>query len=98
MRKKKEEIKDKYSRLDKDDVRRNIYDKEILEKHVTLEKSCLSEAEKKEIMDMLYKYKDAFSLRDEVGTCPNIEVEINVMDNSHFLLGHTMLEKKIRLF
>ena len=25
-------------------------------------------------MEMLYKYKDAFSLRDEVGTCPNIEV------------------------
>ena len=28
--------------------------------------------EKKHIMDMLYKYKDAFSLRDEIGTCPNI--------------------------
>ena len=33
-------------------------------------------------MDMLYKYKEAFSLRDEIGTCPNIEVEINVMDKS----------------
>ena len=29
---------------------------------------------------MLYKYKEAFSLRDEIGTCPNIEVEIDVMD------------------
>ena len=27
---------------------------------------------------MLYKYKEAFSLRDEIGTCPNIVVEINV--------------------
>ena len=26
-------------------------------------------------MDMLYKYKEAFSLRDEIRTCPNIEVE-----------------------
>ena len=25
-------------------------------------------------MDMLYKYKEAFSLRDEIGTCPNIEI------------------------
>ena len=33
---------------------------------------------------MLYKYKDAFSLRDEIGTCPNIEVEIDVMDKSPF--------------
>ena len=26
---------------------------------------------RKEVMDMLYKYKEAFSLRDEIGTCPN---------------------------
>ena len=35
-------------------------------------------------MNMLYKYKEAFSLRDEMGTCPNIEVEINVTDKSPF--------------
>ena len=29
-------------------------------------------------MDMLYTYKDAFSLRDEIGTCSNIEVDIDV--------------------
>ena len=29
---------------------------------------------------MLFKYKEAFSLRDEIGTCPNIEVEIDVTD------------------
>ena len=31
---------------------------------------------------MLYEYRDAFSLRDEMGTCPNIEVEIDVTDKS----------------
>ena len=31
---------------------------------------------------MLYKYKETFSLRDEIGTCPNIEVEIDVTDKS----------------
>ena len=40
--------------------------------------------EKKEVMDMLYKYKEAF--RDEIGTCPNIEVEINVTDKSLFFI------------
>ena len=35
-------------------------------------------------MEMLYKYKEAFSLRDEIGTCPNIEVEIDVTDKSPF--------------
>ena len=40
------------------------------------------------VMDMLYKYKDTFSLRDEIGTCPNNEVEIDVIDNSPFF--HTL--------
>ena len=35
---------------------------------------------------MLYNYKEAFRLRDEIGTCPNIEVEIDVTDNSPFSL------------
>ena len=37
-------------------------------------------------MDMQYKYKEAFSLRDEIGTCPNIEIEIDVMDKSPFFI------------
>ena len=37
-------------------------------------------------MEMLYKYKEAFSLRDEIGTCPNIEVEINMTDRSPFVI------------
>ena len=61
-------------------------DKEILDKHVHLDNSCLNIEEKKEVMDMLYRYKKAFSLRDEIGTCPNIEVEINVTDKSPFFI------------
>ena len=41
---------------------------------------------KETIMNMLYKYKDAFSLRDGIGTCPNIEVEIDVTDKSPFFI------------
>ena len=37
-------------------------------------------------MEMLYEYKDVFSLRDEIGTCPNIEVNIEVMDYSPFFI------------
>ena len=37
-------------------------------------------------MEMLYKYKDVFSLRDEIGTCPNIEVNIEVTDDSPFFI------------
>ena len=37
-------------------------------------------------MDMLYKYKEAFSLRDEIGTCPKIEAEIDVTDKLSFFI------------
>ena len=81
---------DKYPWLDPEDERRNMADREILEKYVDLGISCLNKEEKLKLMDMLYRYKEAFSLRDENGTCPNIEVEIEVMDKSPFLLDHTM--------
>ena len=57
-------------------------DKEILDRYIDLKDSCLDEVERKQVMEILYKYKDVFSLRDEIGTCPNIEVNIEVTDNS----------------
>ena len=53
----------------------------------------MTKEEKKEAMEMLYKYREAFSLRGEVGTCPNIKVEIEVTDKSPFLYDYTMLER-----
>ena len=38
------------------------------------------------VMDMLFKYKEAFSLRDEIGMCPNIEVGIDITDKSPFFI------------
>ena len=38
------------------------------------------------VMDMLFKYKEALSLRDKIGTCPNIEVDIDVTDKSPFFI------------
>ena len=35
---------------------------------------------------MLFKYREAFNLRDEICTCPNIEVEIDVTDKSPFFI------------
>ena len=37
-------------------------------------------------MEMLYTYREAFHLRDEIGMCPNIEVEIDVTDKSPFFI------------
>ena len=58
------------------DERKYMSDREILEKYIDLSNTCLHKEEKEEVMDMLYKYKEAFILRDKIGTCPNIEVEM----------------------
>ena len=73
---------DKYPWLDPQDERRNIMDKEILEKYIYLKNSCLHKEEKVKVMDVLFMYKEAFSLRDKIGTCPNIKVDIDVTDKS----------------
>ena len=73
------EPEESYPWLDPSDERKYMTDQELLDKYIDLEKSCLMEKGKKEVMEMLHKYKEAFSLRDEIGTCPNIEVEIDVM-------------------
>ena len=61
-------------------------DREILEKHINLGNSCLTESEKTQVRDMIYDYREAFSLRDEIGTCPNIEIDIDVTDKTPFFI------------
>ena len=68
--KEKEEMREKYPWIEQDIERRNMSDSEIFDKYVDLEKSGLSDSGKKQVMDMIYKYKDAFSLRDEICICP----------------------------
>ena len=41
---------------------------------------------KKKLRNLIYEYKDAFSLRDEIGTCPNINVETDVTDSRPFFI------------
>ena len=67
-------------------MKENMSDREILRKYINLDNACLMEDEKEGVVEMLYKYKEAFSLRDEIGTCPNIEVGIDVTDKSPIVL------------
>ena len=68
-------LDEKYPWLDPDDEQRDITAREILEKYIDLDNLCLNEEEKKEVMNMLLDYKEAFILRDEIGTCPNVKVQ-----------------------
>ena len=82
----KNDSEERYPWLEEDDERKYMTDKEILDKYINLKDSCLNEKERKQVMEMLYEYKDVFSLRDEIGMCPNIEVNIEVMDNLPFFI------------
>ena len=78
--------KEKYPWLDDMDERKYMTDREILEKYIDLKDSSPDDLERKQVMEMLYDYKDVFSLRDEIGMCPSIEVNIEVTDNSPFFI------------
>ena len=84
LKKEEENSKEKYPWLDDSDERKYMTDREILDTYINLDNSCLTMVEKREVRDLLYEYKDAFSLRDEIGTCPNIKVEINITDKTPF--------------
>ena len=86
MRKEEEKSEGKFPWLDNTDKIKHMTDREILDKYVNLDNSCLTKAEKEQVRDLLYQYKDAFSLRDEIGLCSNIEIEIDVTDKSPFFI------------
>ena len=75
---------DPYPWLDEDDPWRNMTDEEILYKYIDLSKSHLTAKEKEEVMDLIVTYRKAFSLKIEVGKCPDIKVNIEVND-PHFV-------------
>ena len=77
---------DPYPWLAEDDPRRQQSDAEILFEKIDLKESALSRKEKVRLMKMLIRYRDAFSLRDEIGECPNLEADIKVIDESPFFV------------
>ena len=89
---------DPYPWLTKDDPRRFQSDEEILYEKIDLFDSALSRKEKSRLMKMLIKYRDAFSLRDEIGACPNLEADIKVIDESPFFVRPFPISEKDKPF
>ena len=77
---------DKYPWLDPDDIRRNMTDKEILQMKLNLKDSVLDEKGKEEFLEKVEQFTDVFSLRDEIGTCPFIEVHLKLKDETPFFV------------
>ena len=77
---------DKYPWLAEDEPRRHQTDVEILHAKIDLTDLALSKKEKAKLMKLILKYRDAFSLRDEIGECPNLVADIKVIDESPFFV------------
>ena len=46
----------------------------------------MTDEEMEELMELILDHRDAFSLRDEIGECPNITIDIDVIDDSPFFV------------
>ena len=77
---------DPYPWLDEDDPRRDMMDEEILDKYIDLTNFDLTPDEKGTLMKLIKDHKQAFSLRDEIGKCPDIKIDIDVIDDSPFFV------------
>ena len=61
-------------------------DMECIKKFINMDDSVLTPANKEHFQKILLKYKDAFSLRDEVGVCPYLKVHVEMKDKSPFFV------------
>ena len=87
---------DKYPWLDPDDPRRNMTDKEILQMKLNLKDSILNKKEKEEFLMKVEQFTDVFSLGDEIGTCPFIEVHLKLKDETPFFVrSYRILNEKL---
>ena len=76
---------DKYPWLESDDIR-NMTDYEILRMKLNLKDSILDEKGKEEFLKNIEQFTDIFSLKDEIGTCPFIEVHLKLKDETPFFV------------
>ena len=89
---------DKYPWLDNEDPRRHMTDKQILLDRIDLSNSSLTKSEKIKLHTLIYKYKKAFSLRDEIGHCPNMKADIKIIDDSPFFVRPFRLSEEDKPF
>ena len=61
-------------------------DAEILQMKLNLSDCTLDDQGKKEFLAKIDNFHNVFSLRDEIGTCPFIEVHLKLKDETPFFV------------
>ena len=78
--------KDPYPWLENTDERKQMSDSEIIRKYISLDKAKLTNEGKEDLYKLCEKYRDAFSLRDEIGECTHLDVDIELKDDTPFFI------------
>ena len=89
---------DPYPWLAPDDPCRFQTDNQILYEKIDLSQSYLTSKEKFKLMKLVLKYRDSFSLRDEIGACPNLTADKQVIDESSFFVRPFLLSERDKEF
>ena len=61
-------------------------DETLMRKKINLDELILNEDQKEKVLHMLIDKRDAFSLHDEIGTCPFFEVRLQLRDETPFFV------------
>ena len=73
-------------------------DTEILQMKLNLVDCALDGKGKEEFLAKTDNFHDVFSLRDEIGTCPFIEVHLKLKDETPFFVRpHPMCEEQMKV-
>ena len=69
-------------------------DAEILRMKLNLADCALYNKDKEEFLAMIDNFHDVFSLRDEIGTCPFIEVHLKLKDKTPFFVQPYLMHEE----
>ena len=89
---------DPYPWLAPDDPHRFQRDNQILYEKIDLSQPHLTSKEKARLMKLVLKHRDVFSLRDEIGACPNLTADIQVIEESSFFVRPFLLSEPDKEF
>ena len=65
---------------------KKLSDMEILKSKINMQSSILNQKDKEQLYTFIHNNRDVFSIRDEIGTCPQIQVHLKLCDKSPFFI------------
>ena len=72
---------DSYPGLEPNYSWRKMTHRKNIENAIALNQPCLLKEGQEDDYNLLVKYREAFSFKDEIGTCPNTEIDLKITEN-----------------